>query len=396
MPDVISLEHERLRRAGPCVIRPDAFRKAAGPPRLSEPCVHEAPVILACVALPACRASNDDVSGEASASAVPDETPPPLKDALTKPRRHAPRIRLTRQTTRMTLASWHGALQAMQAATARWAYRSRAAALHGMGRLWSRPGQVDKLAGLIEQAKHRTLSNRLNSLSVLGAREQDAVQTASGAARQTYQAGFDLLRQGEITLPPTFIVSGWACRVRTLPGGQRQIIGFLLPGDGIGLRSCGEPLSVTTITALTTLQTVDGASLVNTAAYPSPFAGVSHAIGRASGQDEEFLVNQIFRLASPSPVVRLAHLLLELQWRLAQAGLATEREFALPLTHDTLSQALGVTVPVAAKAMRRLHRKRIIRFRHGRAILSRPDVLRQMSGFSAPASCACGLTMSPA
>lgn len=231
-----------------------------------------------------------------------------------------------------------------------------------------------------------TLSNRLNAVSVLEADEREVVAGVNSAARSTHRAGCDVIAHGEEVLSPMFVVSGWACHTRALPGGFSQIVGLILPGDGIGLRGDGERRSITTVTALTTLETVDGSALLDLASNPARFAGISHAVGRARGLHEEFFVNQIVRLGLTSPTARLAHLILELQWRLALAGLATEREFSLPITYETLSQAIGVTAATAARAMRTLRRARMVRVRRGRIVLSRPDLMRQMSGFAAPAA----------
>ena len=247
-------------------------------------------------------------------------------------------------------------------AVAAFAWRKTRAASKRVDRSWkswlaskfsTRP---DELAILAEDARNTTVANRLRSAAVLSEAEEQAVHAASSAVRRTYQASTEIAIQGEITPRPMFIASGWACRCRVLSDGRRQVLGFLLPGDGIGLRGCAEPLAPTTILALTTVETVDATPLLRLAEQPQRHPGIAHAMQRAAVQEEEFLINQVFRLGVLNAVERLAHLVMELQWRLAAAGLATPRELAMPLTYETIGEALSLNVKRVAGAFRALDR----------------------------------------
>ncbi|MDP1007831.1 cyclic nucleotide-binding domain-containing protein, partial [Klebsiella pneumoniae] len=69
---------------------------------------------------------------------------------------------------------------------------------------------------------------------------------------------------------PRLILSGWACRQRILADGQRQIFGFLLPGDSVGLSLDPRPLDETTIIALTRVEYVDALMLREILALQDP------------------------------------------------------------------------------------------------------------------------------
>jgi CRP-like cAMP-binding protein len=47
----------------------------------------------------------------------------------------------------------------------------------------------------------------------------------------------DIVRAGEVGGTLSTLFGGWAFRYKQLPDGKRQILGFLLPGDLIGLES---------------------------------------------------------------------------------------------------------------------------------------------------------------
>src|SRR5947209_12143225 len=41
--------------------------------------------------------------------------------------------------------------------------------------------------------------------------------------------------EGEPVRRARFLLSGWACRLRDLSDGRRQVFDFVLPGDGLGV-----------------------------------------------------------------------------------------------------------------------------------------------------------------
>jgi CRP-like cAMP-binding protein len=207
--------------------------------------------------------------------------------------------------------------------------------------------------------------------------------------RRVHQASSQLAVEGELSPRPMFIVSGWAARIRQMGGSRPQIVGFLLPGDGIAIRGCSEPRATTTIVAHTTLETVDGMQLMQMA-QDERFPAVGHAIGRLAVQDEEFLVNQIARLTTLGAAERLAHLVLELRWRLGQAGLVNDQSFELPLEDDVLGNSVGLTGKRVRRALGELRRMRAMRLRYGEAQVINPANLARIGAFTPPRECGCG------
>ncbi|MDZ4759717.1 MAG: hypothetical protein SGJ21_01415 [Alphaproteobacteria bacterium] len=248
----------------------------------------------------------------------------------------------------------------------------------------------DRLARTLEGARFSVLSNRFKSLAPLSAAETGIIEDFGISERRTHQAGTEICVAGESSPSPMFIVSGWACRVRVISKGRRLILGLLLPGDGIATRGCAEPLSGSTIMALTTVETVDARKLLRMAENAEEYPGIHHAIQRAAVQEESFTANQMVRLGAQNPAEGLANLLLELRWRLLEAGMATEQEFPLPLTHDTLADTLGVSVRRIKGAMGRLNAGRLASTRFGRATVWSPGQLRTLGEFRAPDACSCG------
>ncbi|CAN7337756.1 Crp/Fnr family transcriptional regulator [Phenylobacterium sp. LjRoot219] len=130
-----------------------------------------------------------------------------------------------------------------------------------------------------------------------------------------------------------WLLDGWACEACELPDGRRQIVSFAVPGDVVRLP---HPTPRWTVRALTLVESVDLGVLLTQIAGPAALerAAQSHA-ARALERGYE----QLVRLATRSPLSRIASLMIELHDRLDAEG----GEFALPLRHEELADALGLS-----------------------------------------------------
>lgn len=95
-------------------------------------------------------------------------------------------------------------------------------------------------------------------------------------------------------------------------------------------------------------------------------------------------MNQIARLANPSREERVAHLLLELQWRLQQTRLASHTEFPMPLSDAEVGDALAIGSKVARGILNGFRRQNMLRYRYGHAEILRQEHIHNVSGFCPP------------
>lgn len=208
------------------------------------------------------------------------------------------------------------------------------------------------------------LISRLSALSKLSA---DDVHLLRGLGRFTKQhsARTEILT-GEERFKPRILVSGWASQQRLLSDGRRQIVNFLLPGDIVGsLEQLGPVLDCESV-ALTNVVTADASTLATTV-EKGDFrrAGLARAL-RLMGQQETALMrDQIVRLGRQTAYERLVHLMLELHCRLQAAGLATEYDFAMPLTQDILADALGLSIVHVNRTLQQARRDGLLEIRSG-------------------------------
>ncbi len=219
----------------------------------------------------------------------------------------------------------------------------------------------------------------LDALSPLTAADRAIVDALSGAA-STAVAGNELAPNSSATGEPRFLISGWASLQRLLSDGRRQIFSFLVPGDLIDrdrLKSIGRS---TQILALTQVQTVDARPVVEAGERKSPTLG--EALRALDAVGERRLLDHIVRLGRQTAYERVAHLLLELHHRLWVVNLANDGQFPLPLTQETLADALGLSNVHVNRVLQQLRRDGMLELRSGRAALLKPQVLALTCDFS--------------
>lgn len=230
-------------------------------------------------------------------------------------------------------------------------------------------------------AAPRPVVRRLGALAALSEEETALVLGLAGRA-EPYTPGQELVPQGGPIRRARLILDGWACRQRTLADGRRQIIGFLLPGDVIGLRRQPGPLELSATVALTRVQCLDASPLREAVVRElGRWPGLAAALRRAERVEEAQLLDHVTRLGRQTAYERVAHLLLELHARLTVTGLAVGPSFPMPLTQETLADALGLSVVHVNRILQQLRREELVELRAGRAVLLQPELLAEIADF---------------
>lgn len=235
--------------------------------------------------------------------------------------------------------------------------------------------------GIKSKAANQLVVTRLKAMSRLGPESEAVIMALSHQSR--HEAGAELVRDREPLLP-RFLVEGWAARVRWLPDGRRQIITFILPGDGIGICERPAPLALSPVVALTAGQTLDGREVAAVLWSSESHTDLSHAFHMSASFDEAALIDQVVRLGRQTAYERLAHLLLELGYRLALAGLAPKDDFPCPLTQEMLADATGLSVVHVNRTLQQMRREDLLEFRSGRVRLLQFDLLEAIADWRSP------------
>jgi CRP-like cAMP-binding protein len=194
-----------------------------------------------------------------------------------------------------------------------------------------------------------------------------------------------LITEGDALDRPRLVRSGWACRVRFLADGRRQILNYYLPGDVMGLSLDPNPTALAGYASLTRLMTMDiGALRSLVLERPDEYPELTAAFRKIRMHEEFYLLAQITRIGRQKAYERVAHLLLEFHARLRQTGLTDGMTFQLPLTQEALADGLGLSAVHVNRTFKLLKRKNYVRVERTTVTLLEPDALAEMCGFREP------------
>jgi CRP-like cAMP-binding protein len=223
------------------------------------------------------------------------------------------------------------------------------------------------------------LARKLNAflpLSLEEAKCLDELQSAPSKVKR----GKQLVQEGEVAHGIFVLQSGWACSYKDLSSGGRQIISFPIAGDCVGLRSVLLRTADHSFEALTdaVVSTVDGTRMLQVF---SEFPRLGAAILWAASRDEAMVVEHLVSVGRRSAIERTAHFFMELAERLHLIGLATQAEFACPLSQYVLADALGLSAIHVNRVLRQLRERDLLTVQRGRVRIHDLSGLRKISGF---------------
>lgn len=195
------------------------------------------------------------------------------------------------------------------------------------------------------------------------------------------EARSDIAREGDNPTVIRLLISGWACRYKDLPDGRRQIVGFFLPGDFCDLNIYILSELDHSIGALTQVRYYE--------IQPRQFQAVidqrPHLLRAllwhemvSAGIQREWLLS----IGQRSPLERLAHLFIELYYRLRAVGLATGLSFDLPITQNHLAEANGLSLVHLNRTLQEMRREKLIELSDRQLRIVDLDRLKQVAMFN--------------
>jgi CRP-like cAMP-binding protein len=206
------------------------------------------------------------------------------------------------------------------------------------------------------------LTRKLEHFTQLSPAEKDALEKLMGERVRRIAAREDLLREGSKAEYVCLILSGWACRYRTLEDGRRQITAFLVPGD---LSDPDESIlramdhSIGALTRVTCADISREAIERVTGAHPRLSKALRWERLVTAAIQREWTVS----LGQRSAFERVAHLLCELFLRLHAVGLVEANRCELPPTQAELAEATGLSAVQVNRTLQELRRQGLILLR---------------------------------
>ena len=225
---------------------------------------------------------------------------------------------------------------------------------------------------------------RLASMAPLSPTEWRLVEDMCHVAR-SFPARAELVAVGAVQ-SPQLLLSGWACYQRLLGDGRRQIVSFILPGDTIGsMLNSGVPAACSVV-SLTSVTAADAKPLVAAAEDRSAASGFANLVRVMAARDEQGLRDHIVRLGRQTAYERMVHLMLDFRDRLSAAGLCDRDSFTMPLTQETLADALGLSVVHVNRTLQQIRRDGLLELRTGVVTLLQPEQMALIADWRSPAS----------
>jgi CRP-like cAMP-binding protein len=198
--------------------------------------------------------------------------------------------------------------------------------------------------------------------------------------RATYPIGARIVTQGEFHTG-RFMAAGWAYRQRVLADGRRQVLGFDLPGDMLGVCAPGGERASFSVFAATPVTVVNAMPVFKYLVEAQNHGSSTSLHSALVTFERELLFSQMIRLGRQTAIERIAHFLLELHYRLRAVKLAAQYTFQMPLTQELLADALGLSVVHVNRVLQQLRRDNLIQLASGKVLLLQPELLRAIGEF---------------
>lgn len=152
------------------------------------------------------------------------------------------------------------------------------------------------------------------------------------------------------------LVEGTIRLYKLLPDGRRQITGFAIPGDFLGLSSRGHYAY--------SAEAVSGAALCRFKRSDlqrlfEKFPAMEHRVLSMANDELAAAQDQMLLLGRKTPMEKVASFLLTLNKRLERVGRKAE-QLALPMTRADIADFLGLTVETVSRTFSKLRSSKII------------------------------------
>lgn len=160
--------------------------------------------------------------------------------------------------------------------------------------------------------------------------------------RQAVGPHKDIVCEGDVPSSMFVLEEGIAVRYRVMSNGQRQILGFMLPGDLCDLnvfllRSMDHSVAALNEVRISRIRRKD----VLATYFERP--RIAAALWWSALQAESIARERIVALGKRQARGRIAYLFFDIYWRMRSIGLAKDDLLLLPLTQVEIADTLGLT-----------------------------------------------------
>ena len=200
------------------------------------------------------------------------------------------------------------------------------------------------------------------------------------ASNRIVPARSDLIREGQVSDDVRLVLKGFACRYKLLPTGDRQIVGFLLPGDFCDLNAFILNAMDHTIGTISPCTVVDipRRRIMELTNRP----GIARAFWWVTLVDEGTLREWLLNMGQRHAAARIGHLLCELLTRLQIVGLADADGYELPLTQADIGNTVGLSIVHVNRSLQTLREMGLIQLKNRAVCILNLEKLMDFTGFN--------------
>ena len=185
---------------------------------------------------------------------------------------------------------------------------------------------------------------------------------------QTVEAGQSLFHEGDPAGQVFNVTKGAVKLYKLLPDGRRQVMGFMFPGDFLGITINDEHAFSAEALERTRLCRFSRARFDE---FVDEHPELERELYRLAAHELAAAQAQMVLLGRKTATERLASFLLDLAKRREQAGGAGGQAVELPMSRSDIADYLGLTKETVSRVLALLKRERMIRL----AALDRIEIL---------------------
>ena len=198
---------------------------------------------------------------------------------------------------------------------------------------------------------------------------------------KSLQAGQILVHEDSVLDHVYLMVRGMACRYKLLPGGERQILGYIIPGDICDVHFVTLNKSDHSVVLLGACEVVKIAThKIKTILDDHP--RIERALSLAALHDIAILREWLVNVGQRAALQKVSHFLCEMTYRLARVGqVADDGSFELPINQMALADTTGLTPVHINRTLQRLRYDGLIRLGQRRLSIVDAERLAMVAGF---------------
>lgn len=198
---------------------------------------------------------------------------------------------------------------------------------------------------------------------------------------KSMRAGQILIHERSVLDHVYLIVQGMACRYKLLAGGERQILGYLIPGDLCDIQFIAVNRPDHSVVLLSDARVIK-IPMPKIRALLASHPRIERALSYAALQDMAILREWLLNVGQRNALQRLSHFFCEMELRLARIDqIADDGSFELPINQMALADTTGLTPVHINRTLQRLRNDALIRLCHRRLSIVDPERLAAIAGF---------------